>query len=252
MKRLIVALLVATFTTLAAPRLPGLRSSRPPAAVVAQVGQAPDLLRLLRDASQPDEPLPPLERPKSLARGERWVPLLRFANVSVTDESVAKISALLDQASRSGVDAVVLEMATLGGSVPAGQEFARAIERVPVPVHCVADGQVMSMGFYVLQACDYRYMTRRSTLMVHEPHFGGEVPGHQLDLKNNADYLRKTGDAMAQHEGRRLRVGVDGLKARIEHGQDWFMDADEALSQGAVDEVVGTVERLQRRVQKAK
>jgi ATP-dependent protease ClpP protease subunit len=244
MRRLFVpALLLLVFVL--APRLPGLRT---PARFVAADkivavtdGPLDELLGLI----EKDEALPPLVKP-SLKKGEQWTVHLRLANTAVTDKSAKDIARRIEQANAADVDFIVLEMNTPGGSVSAGQELARQIEMSPAPVICVTDGQASSMGFYLLQSCDYRMMTKRSLLMVHEPSLSGDFGGQQKDWKNMYGDLHALSEAMLYHEAHRLKISRAELAQHIANGQSWFMNIDEAIKIGAVDGVTDSVEAVLR------
>lgn len=132
----------------------------------------------------------------------------------------------------------VFEIDTPGGSVNAGFEIARAIELSPVPVVCVVDGSASSMGFYILQSCATRLMTRRSYLMTHEPSVGGEMAGGPREWQNMTDHLRVSRDAFAEHCAARLTISLESYHRRTDGGRDWFMGHEEARQIGAVDGVV--------------
>jgi ATP-dependent protease ClpP protease subunit len=252
MKRWFV-LFLAAFTFLVAPHIQGLRTplDQPRPAVVAASSPPPDideqLKHLLQSLDEPDEPKAPtkIERPK-LKPGEHWVPVIRFTNASIDKANVAKVVSLFEQISAAGPDAIVLELSTLGGEVPSGYEFARAIERSNAHVTCVVDGDAASMGYFVLQSCDTRLMTKRSVLMIHEPHVGGPDHGTQSVYRNLQAMLHITSEAMLEHEVVRMKVSKEVVRKHIENGQDWNMLYGEALEVGAVDGVAPSVESVVR------
>jgi ATP-dependent protease ClpP protease subunit len=247
-KRYVALILALAFVFAFAPYHSGLRTSPTAQTIrIADLKSADPTERMLRRllSGEDDEPLTPnLKRPL-LAKGEHWVPLLRFTNTEVDDESVAKTGKLIQEANAAGVDAIVLELATPGGSVMAGMELARQIEMSHAPVYCVADGEVASMGFYILQSCMTRMMTKRSVLMMHEPAVTAQIHGKQTDYRNIQSALHAMAEAMLDFEARRLKISKDAARKKIENGQDWNMLYDEARAVGAVDGVVPSVEAVQ-------
>lgn len=231
------------FLMLAArPRVP------PPPQVAAQSQTAGDQdLRELLLALQGGAPAPAVECPK-LPPGQRCVPLVRFTDQAVTEASVERVEGELQSANDAGAGAIVLELATPGGSVGAGQEFARAIERSHAPVYCVVDGVTASMGFYVLQSCRGRYMTKRSSLMMHEPSIESGDGGKQEEYENSRRALHAISEGMLEEESARMKISQEEAGRRIAGGQDWWQDWREALEVGSVDAVVESVESAQQQL----
>jgi ATP-dependent protease ClpP protease subunit len=260
MKRFVVSALLA-FAFLVAPRI--MHSTRAAEVVSVQhhsghistradrtpVYLTDGPLEDLFGVNDKEDKLEDLVKPK-LAEGERWVVRLRLANAEVNKGTAEHLIKLIEQASDNvDVDFIMIELDTPGGMVGEGHAIVRAMERSAKPVVCVADGQAASMGFYILQGCDKRLMTTRTSLMVHEPSIGGEFGGQPKDWANMTRGLQATAQAMLYHEGKRLKVGLDVLAKHIEHGQSWFMNVDEAMQVGAVDGVAGSVEGVAYRLQ---
>jgi ATP-dependent protease ClpP protease subunit len=254
MKRFVVLAAVLFFTFFVAPHIKGLRYTTPMQAVssvqdvqtVAAGDPMEELLKKLMedDDDEPAIKVPSIKRPR-LAAGEHFVPLLRYTDTEVSKASITKMSALIAQANAAGAEAIVLEIATPGGSVTDGIELGRAIEMSHAPIHCVVDGEAASMGFYVLQSCKTRMMTKRSALMVHEPSITGQTSGPQTKWHNVQSALHATAELMLEHEAKRMKISKDCLRSHIENGQDWWMLYGEALEVGAVDGVVASVESTQ-------
>lgn len=184
---------------------------------------------------------PPATQLVSQDTSNHFVPRISFVGV-VDGESVDEAILLLRRAVAAGAKAIVIEINSPGGHVNAGFLLARAIEDSPVPVACVVDGEAASMGFYLLQSCDVRLMTRRSVLMIHEPSFGG-VRGTPEELRQAADALKAIAQAMAEHCAAKMKITVEELKARTDN-KDWWMEWREALHVGAVDDVVTSVDEV--------
>lgn len=250
MRRLFVPVLLALVFGIA-PRIPGLRTSPTAAAVTVQPQFVARQLGPVITTDGPLEDLLGIEEEKpakladlvkpTLAAGEKWALHLRLANTEVNDKTVKDMIARIEQANAAAVDYIVLELNTPGGSVSAGRELVRQIEMSPAPVICVADGEAASMGFYILQGCDYRLMTSRSYLMVHEPGLSMIYSGQQTQWRNLAEDMKATSEAMLYHEAARLKISRSELSWRIAHGQSWYMNVDEAKRVGAVDAAVKSV-----------
>ena len=162
-------------------------------------------------------------------------------NTDVNGLSALIAIGLIDRGAAVGAKAILLELDTPGGSVKAGFRLSKAIENSPVPVICVVDGEADSMGFYILQACDVRLMTKRSVLMAHQPQIGGEMYGPKEQWKNWADALKALEWAMIEHMVAKMKITSEEMAKRIEGGQMWWFDWREAIHTGAVDGTVQSV-----------
>lgn len=162
------------------------------------------------------------------------VPLIVFEE-DVSEVSVNQAIHYLEQANAEGAKTIVMLLNTPGGSVLDGWRLARAMEDSPAPIVCVVDGWAASMGFYLLQSCDVRLMTKRSMLMAHEPSVRGGG-GTEHDYREMMVMLEKMNRALAEHAAARMNMTVADFMARI-RANDWWMNWDEALAMGAVDGV---------------
>lgn len=165
-------------------------------------------------------------------------------NAPVNGQSVETAIAWLDMAEREEATVFVLEINTPGGNVFAGFELAKRIERSKVPVACVVDGMAASMGFYLLQSCPVRAMTRRSVLMTHEPSISADVSGPPNEWKSVAETLRALRDAMAWYCNRRLTTTLEEYHARTDGGLTWWFTFVDAKKYHAVDVAVDSVEEV--------
>lgn len=171
------------------------------------------------------------------------------------DEEVAtKTADFLRKAEADEAGAVILEINTPGGSVDAGFHISKAIEESKVPVYCIVDGMAASMGMYILQSCDIRVMTDRSTLMWHTPSvrgmFGGDIEAWKVGASRVIGRLEVLQKAMNRHVARRLNLTPAQVQARVGHGREWWMESEGAVQVQAVDVVVQSVLQLRAQVMK--
>jgi ATP-dependent protease ClpP protease subunit len=167
--------------------------------------------------------------------GRYCVPSYVF-NATVDTDSVRDAVCWLEQAKKLNPKAILFELNTKGGGVDQGFRLIRALENAMVPVYCVAEHEVVSEGFAILQACSTRLMTRRTQLMTHQPYIPAlSGAQHVEDLENALQDLRTTVSAHAEQCARRLKISRAEYDAKVSNKQDWFMDADEALKVGAID-----------------
>ena len=164
-------------------------------------------------------------------------------NDEVNEESVTPILEGLENAPHKKDDRVVIEINSPGGEVDAGFKLVKAIERFPAKVVCIVDGEADSMASYIFVACDVRVMTKRSTLMIHQPGMGGQ--GQINDLTNASDMLRASGYAQAEHYALHMKgITAAEIATRTAGGREIWLDWHDAKKYGAVDIVVDRVEDL--------
>ena len=123
---------------------------------------------------------------------------------------------------------------SLGGSVFGGQELIRGMEIAKSNVVCVVDWKAYSMAFYVLQSrgCDFRLMTKRSSLMAHEP--STESGGNAGSLRDDADLLDALNEGFLVTAAERMNMTVAALRAKTER-RTWWLDYKGAEKYHAID-----------------
>ena len=246
-------LLVLWFSLLCCAPVPLLRAANPPVIethLVAQDmepaldGGLMDFQTFLESLSHPT-PLPDFVAPKPPPPRIAW---LEFSGPVGTMTSAIFLRQLAHLPDLKP-DIVVFEWRTGGGSVDDGFEMTKAIEALPWPTICVADGEVASEGIFLLQACDLRMMTGRSLLMVHEPRFQGQDI-NTSEVQRLLKHQSRINFAWTEHVGRRWKISTNELRKRIATG-DWWMTAPEALGVGAVDAVIDDIRSLQKTLRDA-
>lgn len=175
----------------------------------------------------------------SCATATAQAPTVPVAHVlgAVDDDSVAAAIAFLDAAVARGAKSVTLGIHSPGGSVWSGFELAQHIERSPIPVTCAVDGYAASMASFILESCHVRTMTRRSSLMFHQPSIGG-VGGTEERLRNYAERLRVITKLLVEHSAARMNISAPELMDKISGGKEYWLTWEEAVRIGAVDRVL--------------
>jgi len=151
----------------------------------------------------------------------------------VTDESVDPLIEALESPGN-----VVIVIDSPGGSVPAGLALSKAIEQHDGTVACVVDGMAASMALYILQSCDVRLMTKRSTLMAHEISLSGVMEGNPNNWQAVVAMMKALNRALLEHTIHRTNASFEEAHANTVGGLQWWMNWDEALARGFVDRVV--------------
>lgn len=169
-----------------------------------------------------------------------YVPRISLVG-GIDDDSVAATIAALEAVAAENPEAVVLEIDTPGGEVGAGMRLSRVIENYPVRLICVVDGDGASMGFYILQSCPVRLMTKRSSLMIHRPAMITTGKLDKIDQANLEARLDTLADGMMEHIGARMGLSVEQISEKIPSKYMWWMNWREAVCVNAVDGAIQSV-----------
>jgi ATP-dependent Clp protease protease subunit len=121
-----------------------------------------------------------------------------------------------------------------GGSVFGGQDLILGLEAAKSTIVCIADWKAYSMAFYTLQSqgCDWRLMSKRATLMAHEPAAGGQ--GNAGTLRDTADLLDALNEGFLVTCSERMGVPIETIRAKTQR-KVWWMDYKTAEEWRAVD-----------------
>lgn len=123
-----------------------------------------------------------------------------------------------------------------GGSVTAGMSIYDTMQFIKPNVNTICIGQACSMGAFLLAAGEKgkRFCLPNSRVMIHQP--SGGAQGQATDILIHAENIKDTKDRLnnilATHTGK----PVDTVAADTE--RDNFMNAQEALEYGLIDEVL--------------
>jgi ATP-dependent protease ClpP protease subunit len=185
-----------------------------------------DLLRLLNNETETPPPPAP-----DCSHVPFCVVYHRFDGV-VNDEAVNPAIAAIKSAQPDQI--VLLDINTRGGSVASGFQLEKALEATKSRVFCVVDGEAMSMGFFMLQSCQMRVMTKRSELMAHEVRMvhQGTITIHDASMMISDMIVNSR--AYAEQVLRRSKLTYDEYHAKVD-GKEWFISWPEALQAGVVD-----------------
>lgn len=157
----------------------------------------------------------------------------------ITDASALRLDTAMVSDIFNGAQDVTLIINSPGGYVSGGFKIVGVMNGWDIPIHCIVDGDAKSMAFYILQNCTDRTATKKSSLMVHEPH-ATIVDGTRYELRKQADILDKLSKTMNESEAKRMGMTVQELEAKIEN-KDWDMSPDEALKAHAIDKIIDSV-----------
>jgi len=160
-----------------------------------------------------------------------------FLGTPVDDFVANTIVAQLLYLSREDPDKDInLYINSPGGSVYAGLSIYDTIQMIPNDVSTYSVGLSASMGVVLLTAGakGKRYALPSSTMMMHSVSGGGG--GTMADVEINFKEMQRINDRlakiMAHHTGQTL------AKIKKDEDRDFWMDAEQAVKYGLVDEVI--------------
>jgi ATP-dependent Clp protease, protease subunit len=154
------------------------------------------------------------------------------------DDNVANlvIAQMLFLESQDQKKDIKLYINSPGGSVSAGMAIYDAMQYVKPDVSTICIGLAASMGAVLLTAGEKgkRFSLPNSEVMIHQV-LGG-VQGQATDIKIHAERIMKMKDRLnqilANHTGQKLKKVAEDTE------RDYFMDPEEALAYGLIDQVI--------------
>lgn len=160
-----------------------------------------------------------------------------FLGVPVDDDVANIIQAqLLFLASSDSAADITMYLNTPGGSVSAGLGIYDTMQLIEPDVATVCTGMAASMGAVLLcaGAAGKRSALPHSKVMIHQPLGGAQ--GQASDIEIAAREIVKTKKELytiiSEHTGKSLKqIMADG-------DRDYWMDANEALRYGMIDEIL--------------
>lgn len=123
-----------------------------------------------------------------------------------------------------------------GGSILDGLHLYDAIQHMRNEhyITTIGMGMAASMGGVLLQAGDLRVMSRNAFLLIHEASAG--AAGKVSEIKDRAAFVARLQDKVAAILAERSTMSVEEIIERMDR-RDWWMDAEEALELGFIDEI---------------
>ena len=123
-----------------------------------------------------------------------------------------------------------------GGSVTAGMAIYDTLQYTKADVSTICVGMAASMGAFLLSsgAKGKRFALPNSEIMIHQP-LGG-VQGQTTDMKIHVERMLKIKENLNKILSENTGQPIDIVKQDTE--RDNFMDAEEALKYGLIDNIV--------------
>ena len=125
-----------------------------------------------------------------------------------------------------------------GGIVTSGMVIYDTMQMLKSPVSTICMGLAASMGSILLSGGvkGKRYIFPHGEVMIHQPSLGGSIQGVSADLEIQARQTKRVKDLGAKILAENCGQTIE--KIMKDFDRDYWMDADEAVQYGIVDEVI--------------
>ena len=177
------------------------------------------------------------EKKLKASDGENFV--YRF-NGPVEKTSVVKCRGKLTQWSRTHPKcAMEIVFASPGGSITAGFELFDYIQQLREKGHHITTGSLgmaASMAGILLQAGEQRWLGHQSWILIHRAAFG--AIGKTFEIEDEVAWIKRIEERIINIFTSRSTLTRLKIKRNWDR-KDWWINADEALEMGLVDEIRG-------------
>lgn len=128
-----------------------------------------------------------------------------------------------------------------GGVVTSGMVMYDTIKMISSPVSTICMGLAASMGSILLSAGTKgkRFIYPHGEVMIHQPSLGGYMQATSADIEIQAAQIRKTKELGAKILADNCGKSVEQIMADFD--RDYWMDANEAVAYGIVDQVLSKI-----------
>jgi len=126
-----------------------------------------------------------------------------------------------------------------GGVVTSGMVIYDTIHLIQAPVYTICIGLAASMGSILLAAGEkgHRYIWPHGRVMIHQPSIG-TIHGPAADLEITAREMIRTKEMSARILAE--KCGQPYEKVMKDFDRDYWMDAEEAIRYGIVDQIASS------------
>ena len=128
-----------------------------------------------------------------------------------------------------------------GGVVTSGMVIYDTMKLIQSPVSTICMGLAASMGSILLSAGTKgkRFIYPHGEVMIHQPSLGGYFQANSADIEIQANQIRKTKELGAKILAENCGKTVEQIMKDFD--RDYWMDANEAVAYGIVDEVLAKI-----------
>lgn len=151
---------------------------------------------------------------------------------AVSPEMASYITRNLLKMSQISEEPIELYFSSPGGEVHSGMAIYDAIVACPAPVHIIASGEIMSMGFIIFLAGDKRVAAKHTRFMMHSISYG--IEGITKDHEVQVNEAKTINNALLEIMGKRTKRDKKfWYRSVLSH--DKYMGTEEAIQLGVVN-----------------
>ena len=162
-----------------------------------------------------------------------------FLNGAVHDEVSHTINAqLIFLESQSGEKPIHFYINSPGGVVTAGMAIYDTMQYIKPPIYTYVMGQACSMGSLIAQSGEpgHRFMLKHARHMIHQP--SGGFSGQATDIQIHANEIQRVKKELTDIYVKHNSKGKTYDELAKDMERDYFMNAQESLEYGLIDEVI--------------
>jgi ATP-dependent Clp protease protease subunit len=123
-----------------------------------------------------------------------------------------------------------------GGSVYPCLGLISVIKSSKVPIHTIVTGCAMSCGFLISISGHKRFAYKYSTFLYHQ--ISNFSIGSIKEIEDNLTQSKKLQNVIESHTIECTKISVDKLTEVYNKKLDWYIDAEEAITLGIIDEII--------------
>lgn len=165
-------------------------------------------------------------------------------NQEVDEKIVERVAIpLMDFEKDNSNDPVTLIFATVGGSVSDGFVLCNIIDQYKKPLNIIVLGYAASMGTIMLAAGAHNpNVTRKCYPFTYALLHAGSTAfsGESLTVQDTLEFNRRVDEKVKQFICSHTNVSEDEYTAH--ERKQWFLDANDMLKYGFIDEIIGKEE----------
>jgi ATP-dependent Clp protease protease subunit len=154
--------------------------------------------------------------------------------INEDDEQLKKLYAVYDLVYEPKPIKIMID--SFGGSVYNAMGLFGIMNTSKTPIYTYATGAAMSAGFMILIHGHKRFAYEHATPMYHQVSTG--FWGNVQDLEEEYKETKRLQKKFEKITLERTKISKEKLKEILKTKYDWFMDAEEALKFGVVDEII--------------
>lgn len=131
---------------------------------------------------------------------------------------------------------IKLYISSYGGSVYSGLALVGVITTSKTPIHTIANGMVMSMGFILALSGHKRFTTPFTTFMMHS--VSSVAWGNLKEMEESVEQTAMLQKTLFDYVLLKSKMTPKKLKKIYKSKQDYYFNVETALELGVIDEVI--------------